>query len=110
MVGEHEKSIQYYERAMQLSPLDTSSLESYAGISFPYFFLGRLRPGLSLGRAGTAAKAALYYSFDVEGGCIGNGRFAARQSTGRGSASEVVYAPPCVDLSDHAPFSPFPTR
>ena len=40
MVGEHEKSIQYYERAMQLSPLDTSSFESYAGISFPYFFLG----------------------------------------------------------------------
>jgi TolB-like protein/class 3 adenylate cyclase len=41
MVGEHEKSIQYYERAMQLSPLDTSSFESYAGISFPYFFLGQ---------------------------------------------------------------------
>ena len=41
MIGEHEKSIQYYERAMQLSPLDTSSFESYAGISFPYFFLGR---------------------------------------------------------------------
>jgi tetratricopeptide (TPR) repeat protein len=28
MVGEHEKSIQYYERAMQLSPLDPSSFES----------------------------------------------------------------------------------
>jgi adenylate cyclase len=41
MTGQHEKSIQYYERAMQLSPLDPSAFESYMGISFPYFFLGR---------------------------------------------------------------------
>ena len=41
MIGQHEKSIQYYERAMQLSPLDTGAFESYLGISFPYFFLGR---------------------------------------------------------------------
>jgi TolB-like protein/class 3 adenylate cyclase len=41
MIGQHEKSIQYYERAMQLSPMDMMSFESYAGISIPYFFLGR---------------------------------------------------------------------
>jgi tetratricopeptide (TPR) repeat protein len=41
MIGQHEKSIQYFERAMQLSPLDMMSFESYAGISAPYFFLGR---------------------------------------------------------------------
>jgi adenylate cyclase len=41
MIGKHEQSIQYYERAMQLSPRDTLSFESYAGISYPYFFLGR---------------------------------------------------------------------
>jgi TolB-like protein/class 3 adenylate cyclase len=41
MIGQHEKSIQYFERAMQLSPLDPMSFEAYAGISAPYFFLGR---------------------------------------------------------------------
>jgi TolB-like protein/class 3 adenylate cyclase len=41
MLGEHEKSIQYYERAMQLSPRDTFAFETYVGISSPYFFLGR---------------------------------------------------------------------
>ena len=41
MTGRHEKSIQYYERAMQLSPRDTQSFEAYMGISFPYFFLGQ---------------------------------------------------------------------
>jgi TolB-like protein/class 3 adenylate cyclase len=41
MTGRHEKSIQYYERAMQLSPLDATAFDSYLGISFPYFFLRR---------------------------------------------------------------------
>ena len=41
MIGKHEKSIQYYERAMQLSPLDPGAFETYMGISGPYFFLGR---------------------------------------------------------------------
>jgi TolB-like protein/class 3 adenylate cyclase len=41
MTGQHEKSIQYYERAMQLSPLDPWAFDAYMGISFPYFFLGR---------------------------------------------------------------------
>jgi tetratricopeptide (TPR) repeat protein len=41
MTGRHEKSIQYYERAMQLSPRDPQSFGSYAGISYPYFFLGQ---------------------------------------------------------------------
>ncbi len=41
MLGEHEKSIQYYERAMQLSPRDAFAFETYVGISAPYFFLGR---------------------------------------------------------------------
>ena len=41
MTGQHEKSIQYYERAMQLNPLDPFAFETYAGLSAPYFFLGR---------------------------------------------------------------------
>ena len=41
MTGQHEKSIQYFERAMQLSPLDPWAFDAYMGISFPYFFLGR---------------------------------------------------------------------
>jgi tetratricopeptide (TPR) repeat protein len=41
MIGDHEKSIQYYERAMQLSPQDLMAFEAYAGISAPHFFLGR---------------------------------------------------------------------
>jgi adenylate cyclase len=41
MLGEHGKAIEYYERAMQLSPLDDNAFESYHGISFPCFYLGR---------------------------------------------------------------------
>jgi adenylate cyclase len=41
MTGKHEKSIQYNERAMRLSPLDIMSCDSYLGISLPYFSLGR---------------------------------------------------------------------
>ena len=41
MTGTHEKSIQYYERAMQLSPRDVQSFVAYTGISYPYFFLGQ---------------------------------------------------------------------
>jgi adenylate cyclase len=41
MLGEHGKSIDYFERAMQLSPLDDDAFESYHGISLPCFFLGR---------------------------------------------------------------------
>jgi len=41
MTGRHERSIQYYERSMQLSPRDPQSFESFTGISYPYFFLGQ---------------------------------------------------------------------
>jgi len=41
MLGEHGKAIEYFERAMQLSPLDDDAFESYHGISMPCFFLGR---------------------------------------------------------------------
>ena len=40
MLGDHEKSIQYYERTMQLSPRDAFEYQSYAGIAAPHFFLG----------------------------------------------------------------------
>jgi adenylate cyclase len=40
MMGDHEKSIQYYERCLQLSPQDALAFEVYAGISAPHFFLG----------------------------------------------------------------------
>jgi tetratricopeptide (TPR) repeat protein len=46
-ISQHEKSIQYYERALQLSPLDIKAFESYLGISFPYFFLGRYDQALN---------------------------------------------------------------
>jgi adenylate cyclase len=39
MMGDHEKSIQYYERSLQLSPQDVMAVEAYAGISAPHFFL-----------------------------------------------------------------------
>jgi len=41
MIGKHEESIRYYERAMQLGPLDYLAWESYLGISLPCFFLER---------------------------------------------------------------------
>jgi TolB-like protein/class 3 adenylate cyclase len=40
MMGDHEKSIQYSERSLQLSPQDALAVEAYAGISVPHFFLG----------------------------------------------------------------------
>jgi adenylate cyclase len=41
MIGDHEKSIQYYERAMQLSPRDLLfEFEFYTGIAAPHFCLG----------------------------------------------------------------------
>ena len=40
LIGDHEKSIQYYERCLQLSPQDVVAFEAYAGISAPHFFLG----------------------------------------------------------------------
>lgn len=41
MIGNHEESIRYFERAMQLDPKDYLAWESYFGISIPCFFLGR---------------------------------------------------------------------
>jgi TolB-like protein len=41
MIGKHEESIRYYERAMQLGPLDYFVWEAYLGISLPCFFLER---------------------------------------------------------------------
>jgi adenylate cyclase len=41
MLGQHEKSIEYFQRAMQLSPLDDDAFVSYVGISRSCFFLGR---------------------------------------------------------------------
>jgi TolB-like protein/class 3 adenylate cyclase len=41
MIGKHEESIRYFERAMQLGPQDYLAWESYLGISFPCFFLER---------------------------------------------------------------------
>jgi TolB-like protein/class 3 adenylate cyclase len=41
MLGEHGKAIEYFERAMQLSPLADDTFEAYLGIALPCFFLGR---------------------------------------------------------------------
>jgi TolB-like protein/class 3 adenylate cyclase/Tfp pilus assembly protein PilF len=40
MLGDHGKAIQYFERAMRLSPLDNDAFQSYHGISLTCFFLG----------------------------------------------------------------------
>jgi TolB-like protein len=39
MMGDHEKSIQYFERSLQLDPRDTNAFEAYSGISLSHFFL-----------------------------------------------------------------------
>ena len=41
MMGDHEKSIRYYEHCLQISPQDFWAFEAYAGISAAHFFLGR---------------------------------------------------------------------
>jgi len=41
MMGDHEKSIRYYEQYLRLSPQDFMAFEAYSGISAPHFFLGR---------------------------------------------------------------------
>jgi adenylate cyclase len=52
MLGEHEKSIEYYERSLRLSPQDSFAFESYFGLAAPHFFLGRYEEALDwLGRA-----------------------------------------------------------
>ncbi|MBI2736874.1 MAG: adenylate/guanylate cyclase domain-containing protein [Rhodospirillales bacterium] len=40
MMGDHEKSIRYYERCLQLSPQDELAIEALSGIGVPHFFLG----------------------------------------------------------------------
>lgn len=42
MLGDHDKAIEYFERAMRLSPLDDDAWQSYHGISLTCFFLGHL--------------------------------------------------------------------
>jgi TolB-like protein/class 3 adenylate cyclase len=72
MIGDHEKSIQYYERSLQLSPHDMLAFEAYAGISVPHFFLGQYdlaiqwaeralheKPGFGLALVGKIAALAM---------------------------------------------------
>ncbi|MBS0522433.1 MAG: hypothetical protein JSS04_02265 [Proteobacteria bacterium] len=40
MLGDHGKAIEYFERAMRLSPLDDDAWQSYHGISLTCFFRG----------------------------------------------------------------------
>jgi TolB-like protein/class 3 adenylate cyclase len=40
-LGQHEKSIACFEKAMRLSPLDPLAALPYAGIAWPFFFTGR---------------------------------------------------------------------
>jgi adenylate cyclase len=39
--GDHKKSIEHFERSMELSPMDPGAYDAYAGIAWPYFFTGR---------------------------------------------------------------------
>ena len=56
MTGRHEKSIQYYERSMQLSPRDRRAFEAYMGISYPFFFSVSTN-GPSIGPNGPSRKS-----------------------------------------------------
>ena len=49
MIGKHEKSIQYYERAMQLSPLDPGAFELIHGDFVSVLFPRSIRPCCPLG-------------------------------------------------------------
>jgi TolB-like protein len=40
-MGEHERSLVYFEQARRFSPVDPTVAELYAGMGFPYFFTGR---------------------------------------------------------------------
>jgi adenylate cyclase len=46
-LGEHERSIAYFHKAMRLSPLDPLAFRSYAGIGRPYFFIGRYEEAIA---------------------------------------------------------------
>ena len=46
-LGEHKKSIEYFHKAMRLSPLDPLAFRSYAGIDRPYFFSGRYEEAIA---------------------------------------------------------------
>ena len=109
MIGEHEKSIQYYERAMQLSPLDMMGIRIICGHFGSVLFPGSLRSSPPLGRTGAPGEAALPSSSDDEDSCIGDGRLPSRRTTGHGSATEALCSA-CSIAADHAAFGRFPTR
>jgi TolB-like protein/class 3 adenylate cyclase len=45
--GQHEKAIERFERAMQLSPMDAKAFDIYSGIAQPYFFMCRYEEALA---------------------------------------------------------------
>jgi adenylate cyclase len=62
LVGEHQIAIDYFRRALRLSPLDPMIFSAQNGLSYAYFFLGNYEQGL------TCAEALLRHHPDHVGG------------------------------------------
>jgi adenylate cyclase len=45
LLGDHQTAIDYYQRALRLSPLDPSAFYAQAGLGFAHFFLGNYEEG-----------------------------------------------------------------
>ena len=45
-LGDHQTAIEYFQRALRLSPLDPRTFYAQAGLAYAYFFLGNYDEGL----------------------------------------------------------------
>jgi adenylate cyclase len=115
MTGRHEKSIQYYERAMQLSPRDPQSFDAYSGISYPYFFLGQYKAAISWSERALRDKPryvpallSRLAALAMEGSHSGEIQTALRQleaaSHFPASISAILYVLPLYSRSDRELF------
>ena len=81
MIGDHEKSIQYYERWMQLSPQDDNGIRGIRGHFGSALFSGALRSSPLLGRTGAPGEAVGTPSSFGEDSCVGDGGLPSRGAT-----------------------------
>ena len=111
MTGRHEKSIQYYERAMQLSPRDAQSFEAYTGISYPYFFLGHYDQAIYWSERALREKPRYIPALLVRLAALAMEGSHPERSTKGASATQFGYAPSHVDLGNSVRFArAFPIR
>jgi adenylate cyclase len=60
LLGEHQTAIDYFRRALRLSPLDPMIFQAQSGLAYAYFFLGNYEQGLTC-----AAAALRHHSHSV---------------------------------------------